>query len=195
MRCGALTPRVYPTLCTYLRFGICQAPVLNSPVLLVRMQGFLPYPRAGILQPPSLTRPTLLKISYKHHRLHPRCCRSCNRHPRRYSVPPWRYPQVGQGGRADLLEDLLFCILWYRSDHLRLYKARADSVDGDVVAGQFQGGRPCKAKQARFSRRVVGLSYVSRLAYKGAHVDDLATLLLDHIRQCGVHRVEAAVQI
>src|SRR5215207_6119728 len=102
---------------------------------------------------------------------------------------------LAEAAHGDRLEDLLLHLLGYRADHVRLYKARANGVDGDTVPREFQRGRLGVPEQAGLSCRVVGLAQVSRFADEGAHVDDRAVLLLYHVRQHRVHSVEATIQV
>src|SRR5919107_2726780 len=102
---------------------------------------------------------------------------------------------LAEAAHGDRLEDLLLHLLGYRADHVRLYKARANGVDGDTVPREFQCGRLGVPEQASLSRRVVSLAQVSRFADEGAHVDDRAVVLLHHVWQRRVHRVEATIQV
>src|ERR687894_263308 len=103
----------------------------------------------------------------------------------RFADPTERYP----------LPDPLPHVIGDEGEHVGLYKARTDSVHLYVVAGRLQGGGLRKPYQARLGRRVVSLAEVTRLTHEGAHVDDVAALLLDKVRQGGLHRIVAAVQV
>src|SRR5215210_7168171 len=103
--------------------------------------------------------------------------------------------RLAEATHGDHLGYLLLHFLGHRVGHVRLYETRADGVDGDVAAGELQGGGLGVAEQAGLGRRVVGLAHVPRLAHEGAHVDDRAVLLLHHVRKCCMDGVEAAVEV
>src|SRR5215203_1628522 len=102
---------------------------------------------------------------------------------------------LAEATERDGLQELTLRLLGDGGDHVRLYKAGADRVHGDAVAGELLGGGLGEAEQARLGGRVVGLADVTGLAHEGAHVDDLAAALLHHVRQRRVQRVEGAVKV
>src|SRR5687768_10768655 len=73
----------------------------------------------------------------------------------------FRFSEAAQG---HLFEKLLLGFLGDAGDHIRLYEAGAEGVDGDPEAGQFQGGRLGEAEQPGLGRRVVGLAYIAGLS-------------------------------
>src|SRR5918998_561529 len=97
--------------------------------------------------------------------------------------------------QGDRLQELLSLVIGDAGYHIGLYEPGADRVHGYAVAGEFLGGGLGEAEQAGFGRRVVGLADIASLADEGAHVDDLASALLHHVRQRRVHGVEGAIQV
>src|SRR5215218_5100130 len=101
-------------------------------------------------------------------------------------------PEAAQG---HLFAELLLGFLGDVGNHIGFYKAGADGVDGDPEPGQLLGGRLGEAEESGLGCRVVGLAYVAGFTDEGAHVDDLAPALVRHVRQCGVDRIEGAVEV
>src|ERR687889_143863 len=101
---------------------------------------------------------------------------------------------LAEAAHGDRLEDLLLHLLGYGADHVGLYKPGADGIDVDTAPGKLQGGCFGVPEQTGLCRRVVCLAQITRFAHEGAHVDDRAVLLLHHMRQRRMHRVEATVQ-
>jgi len=60
--------------------------------------------------------------------------------------------------------------------------AGGDGVHEDIVAGEFGGEALGKADDAAFGGAIVGMEGLAALAGGGADGDNLAGLLLDHVR-------------
>src|ERR687894_882337 len=103
-----------------------------------------------------------------------------------------RLPEAAEG---HLLAELLLGFLGYVGDHVGLYEAWTDGVHGDAVARELLGCGLGEAEQPGLGCRVVSLADIAGLADEGAHVYNLATALLRHVRQDRVHGVEGAVEI